>query len=380
MDSNVSRLSGEKIQIVDLTRTFSILAVWMYHYYHLRADLSVRQGWMWALWHRFSVNGGYGVQVFFVISGFLITRLIASRPGGLFKPDYRNFYSRRLGRIIPLLVLVLILGILVRAGMPGYSTAFAVCLKLLPRLGWFFWISMATFCLNWYKFFGGPFNGLHWDVLWSLSIEEQFYLFFPLCLKKMSSEKNLHVFLWFFILLGPMVRLVGVWKYPDNPYWNSNSFAQFELIAIGSLLYLFSERYRVLLGENQAVCWFFCLAGGFILFRTFWELPTDFDYFRKIFSFSFIGWGTFLFLSGGINIKLFDSKYLAPFALPGKLSYGGYLFHSLVLYFLWPLISNKVETVGFPVFAISTLLVAALSYRFYEVPANLWVRRWAGSR
>src|SRR5580658_8516249 len=93
MISKTSRPSDEKIQVVDLIRTFSILAVWMFHYYHLRSDLSVSPGWISALWHRFSINGGYGVQAFFVVSGFLITRLLAGQPGGLFKPDSRNFYS-----------------------------------------------------------------------------------------------------------------------------------------------------------------------------------------------------------------------------------------------------------------------------------------------
>jgi peptidoglycan/LPS O-acetylase OafA/YrhL len=311
---------------------------------------------------------------------FLITRLIASQPGGLFQADYRNFYSRRLGRIVPLLVLILILGLIVRRWFSGFSTTYPVCFNLQAHLGILFWLSIATFCFNWTRVFGGPFYGLHWDALWTLSIEEQFYLFYPLCLKGLASEKILYRFLWFFILLGPLVRLFGVWWLPENPRWFFNSFAQFELIAIGSMLYLFSSRYGNLLVKKQAACGFFILAGGFILFRVFWALPTDFDYFRKIFSFSLISWGTFLLLLGGMYIKLFDSKYLAPFALPGKLSYGGYLLHSLVLWFLWPVISDKRILLGFPLFVIATLLVAWVSYRFYEIPANQWVRRWVGKR
>src|SRR5579883_3455216 len=94
-----------RIQIVDLVRAASILTVMAHHlgfHYITKASSS---SFLAFAWYKLWINGGYGVTIFFVVSGFVITRLIDAqpRPHGLFNPDFRDFYARRAGRILPLL-------------------------------------------------------------------------------------------------------------------------------------------------------------------------------------------------------------------------------------------------------------------------------------
>ncbi|MFK0376233.1 acyltransferase family protein [Pandoraea sp. NPDC090278] len=121
-----------------------------------------------------SFNGYEAVFVFFVISGFVITRRSLERYGSLDAMRWRHFYALRAVRIFPLLLLLLaVLSVMHLLGVPtfvinkpGQSLAGALT-------------SALTMTLNWYE---GRTNWLPggWDVLWSLSIEECFYLAFPL--------------------------------------------------------------------------------------------------------------------------------------------------------------------------------------------------------
>ncbi|WP_353189274.1 acyltransferase [Pandoraea pnomenusa] len=121
-----------------------------------------------------SFNGYEAVFVFFVISGFVITRRSLERYGSLDTFRWRNFYAMRAVRIFPLLLLLLaILAVMHWLAVPGF-----IINKPGQSLGGAL-ASALTMTLNWYE---GRTNWLPgaWDVLWSLSIEECFYLAFPL--------------------------------------------------------------------------------------------------------------------------------------------------------------------------------------------------------
>lgn len=122
-------------------------------------------------------NGYEAVFIFFVISGFLITSRALEQSGSLHCIDWRGFYRRRAARIAPLLLALLaVLALLHGLGFADYQIR-------VPgqSLGGALWSAIALH-LNWYE---GQTTWLpaSWDVLWSLSIEEVFYLAFPvLCL------------------------------------------------------------------------------------------------------------------------------------------------------------------------------------------------------
>jgi peptidoglycan/LPS O-acetylase OafA/YrhL len=87
-----------------------------------------------------------------------------------------------------------------------------------------------------------------------------------------------------------------------------------------------------------------------------------------------IGLGTFLFLLGGLHLKFFEAKVLAPLCFSGKLSYGIYLLHGVIFYFCWPYIAGKNEIFSFLIFSASAIVTAFISYQFFEEPLNRWIR------
>jgi peptidoglycan/LPS O-acetylase OafA/YrhL len=119
-------------------------------------------------------NGYEAVFVFFVISGFLIAGNALRRHGALDSIDARAFYVRRFARIVPcLLVLLVALSVLHLLGVRDYIIARSG--QSLPGALW----AALGLHLNWYEGKTGYLPG-GWDVLWSLSIEDAFYLAFPL--------------------------------------------------------------------------------------------------------------------------------------------------------------------------------------------------------
>lgn len=161
---------------IDLLRGLSILLVVMHH---VGLRIPLKQGVLatflpkWVL-SALIYNGYEAVFVFFVISGFLITSNTLARWGSLGAIDVRAFYTRRAARILPCLVLlVAVLSALHLAGARDYVISHAN--QSLPRAIF----SALGLHLNWYEGMTGYLPG-NWDVLWSLSIEEVFYLGFPL--------------------------------------------------------------------------------------------------------------------------------------------------------------------------------------------------------
>jgi peptidoglycan/LPS O-acetylase OafA/YrhL len=365
---------------VDLVRTAAIATVMAGHlgYSYLTQSSSPLLD---TLWYRTYVSGHYGVSMFFVVSGYLITGVLAGYRRGLFHPDLRDFYSRRVGRIVPLLGLVCLLGVALILAMPSGDPAYRYCFQdtgILP--GPWFWLSIATFWQNWYQLFA-HISGMQWAILWSLSVEEQFYFFYPVCLFWLGDRKRYLIFLSFFILLGPLSRWV-VWElFSRNSYTpvQFNSFSGFGMIALGGLLWLVEGKARTFLEANRPLRLPLALLGLLIAARIYYKQPYFADVTGRIWDNSLLAGGIFLFLLAALPMRF--PEILAWAALPGKLSYGMYLLHPMVLYFLWGLLRGKDPFLAFTLYFLATTAVAWISYRFFEWPVNLWVRRkWGTTR
>jgi len=167
---------AERNHGIDALRGISIVLVILNHV-GIRIPLSkTAAGAIFPHWLLGVVNwrGYEAVFIFFVISGFLITGLSLRRWGSLNRIGVGGFYGRRFARIVPCLVaLVGSLSVLHLAGVPFY-----VIHHSNQSLGGAIWAALGLH-LNWYE---GHTNWLPggWDVLWSLSIEEVFYLAFPI--------------------------------------------------------------------------------------------------------------------------------------------------------------------------------------------------------
>jgi peptidoglycan/LPS O-acetylase OafA/YrhL len=219
---------------VDLLRGISILAVILLHInIHLafsgQSTRSLLPRW---LYHLIFTNGDNGVTVFFAISGFLITLTSIRRFGSLAGMRPAVFYRIRFARIAPLLLgLLLVLSPLHLADVPGFRLSPKVA--TLPQA----LFAALTFHINWLEASAHAYLPANWDVLWSLSVEEMFYLFFPLlCILLFRFRRGpmpFVVLLLAFVALGPYARAVLA---RGNPIWGDESYlGGMDSIALGCL-------------------------------------------------------------------------------------------------------------------------------------------------
>jgi len=177
MKSEMS-LPSRRNDAIDLLRGLAILLVVIHHLalpFRLPLGPSFLGDWLpKRAINALSFNGYEAVFVFFVISGFVIASRVLERDGSLAAIDWRGFYVQRARRILPLLfALLAVLTALHLLNVPQFVIG--------PKqsLGGAL-LSAVTMTLNWYE---GALTDAWlpggWDVLWSLSIEEVFYLAFP---------------------------------------------------------------------------------------------------------------------------------------------------------------------------------------------------------
>lgn len=370
------------IPLIDVLRGVSILVVLAGH---SRAGLNMPR-WSWAqqFWNALTVHMGDGVTIFFVVSGFLITRLIDQGPGGLSRSDFNWFYARRVGRIVPLWLLVVLFGILMVYLAEPNSNRYRYCYRNPGfEFDLAFWLSFPTLCFNWFEIYRSRVItfSLHWSVMWSLAIEEQFYLFYPWAIRRLGSLRRLCLFLTAIVVAGPLFRL---WVYivgaKGDHLSERGSFSGFEPIAMGALLYLGLKYHAELLPKsvwaNRGLASFGMVLVGL---SVYWTDP-DGNGLPRVFCPVILEMGVVLLVLGLLNQGISEIRMLAPLTWPGRYSYGLYLFHATTLYFLHPYIRPLPTWEAFSVYAVSTTFVAALSYRFFEMPCNHAIRGWLEQR
>lgn len=201
---------------IDSLRGASILLV-VIHHLGLRIPLHKTDAAIWLpvpVLKGLIYNGYEAVFVFFVISGFLITRHTLERDGALRSIDWRAFYARRIARIGPCLLGIVALLLLCHAlGVANYT----IDPQRQSPMG--ATLSAFTFTLNVYEGHTGWLPG-GWDVLWSLSIEEVFYLAFPLVCLTLGRTRWLLLLLALLVLSVPFTRAAIV----DNEIWQEKAY------------------------------------------------------------------------------------------------------------------------------------------------------------
>ncbi len=222
---------------IDFLRGLSIVLVLLNH---IGLRLRLTQGILGAhLPHEslndLNFNGSEAVYIFFVISGFLITSNALARWGSLGAINLRGFYLRRASRILPCLVLlVAVLSVLHLSGLHDF-VIHRQGQSLPGAVG-----SAFGLYLNWYEAHNG-YLPANWDVLWSLSIEEVFYLGFPLMCILLRKA-------W---LLAPAMALLAL-SLPfslagivGNPIWKEKAYLPgMAAIAMGVLGALAAKHFR----------------------------------------------------------------------------------------------------------------------------------------
>lgn len=238
---------------IDVLRGLCIIAVVLHHInlrIHFRDSNLGR--WMGPAANRvFFWSGYYGVRIFFVISGFLITIWSLKRWGALANLDRRKFYQMRFARIIPCLAgLLLVLAIFDRLGV-RYFTVNTQHTSLWRAL-----LAAFTFHINWLEASTG-YLPANWDVLWSLSVEEVFYIFFPLLCTLVRKQWLFITLLCSLLIIGPYMRV-----HTQNDIWQDYGYLNcMDGIALGCLAAMLCTRIK--LRSNGIIT--FGVAGALLL-------------------------------------------------------------------------------------------------------------------
>ena len=373
MAENQRMRLDSRIVPVDLVRFASILLV---------AGLHFTGSWTGALsassqiLQRLFSNGAYGVSCFFVVSGFLITKMLVEQNPDLSRLNLRKFYIQRIGRLWPLLALHLLLGYYLSATAPpgGFTNHYFQRTNTFPDL--WFWGSIVTFTFNWFWIESSrpAFYGIYWTILWSLAVEEQFYLFYPMTLRLLGKRRWVLAALGAVACLGPFFRLWTYLRDPDRIYpCHVSTPCSIDQIAWGALAF-FAWEYRGRLPNWTALSsWFICACGGIMMgivyFKTDYNNP-----FEWAFSATVLSLGTSTFLLGAMSLPAFQKDWVRGLSRPGTFSYGCYLLHPLVLFLGWGLFNRFNPWMALTLFFLALVGLGAVSYRLFERPLNQAIR------
>jgi peptidoglycan/LPS O-acetylase OafA/YrhL len=306
---------------------------------------------------------GFGLSLFFTLSAYLICELLLREREATGVVQAKQFYIRRILRIWPLYFAGLAIGLVISFLSGGNPDA-------IPWAAW-----SAIMLGNWFvgshSFGGGPMG-----VLWSISVEEQFYLFAPWAVKYLNRRSLCGFGIALIVLSNAQLFFLGTIRVYDFTIW-TNSFVQFQNFAAGLLLCLalrgrsprISLWLRLALIAACACCWYYACH----MFNIHYSGDADPGSWPLIGGYGLAGFGCVLLLLAflGLDRKVFPSWAIYL----GRISYGLYVFHDLAMWAVGDIFHLHHSAIGSTMTFVKgacalglTLLFASLSYRFFETP------------
>lgn len=376
-ESAARLVTSKRLDGIDLLRGLSIFFVLMNHINIrlLGADVAYTQFLPAQLVHILVWNAQLGVQMFFAISGFLITSITIRRWGSLPQVSLRGFYLFRFARIAPLLFLLLAVLCTLHFGNVHHYVVTSETGGLGRAL-----LAVLTFHVNELEIHRGYLPG-NWDILWSLSIEEMFYLFFPLACLILSGKRFFGrrivfaALLFVFVVLGPFGRTL--FAHGNEIAEDYSYLGGMEGICWGCLTAM------VVSGRSfsQRATWSLGIAGTVIVSTSLifsWQAYTDWLG-KAGLNFTLLGVGTCMFIAATTQTEWKSPRMLMPLVRMGRYSYEIYLTHMFVVFTLFDLFVYAGKPMrGVPVLFILAILVAAFIgagvANVYSEPANRFLR------
>ena len=357
---------------IDLLRGVAILVVMLLHFsLTYRLSQSPVADWLTPRFVRaLIVNGNYGVTMFFAISGFLITSNVLHRDGDLGRVDLRRFYLYRFARIMPGIVLAL--GVITVFGLVGLPS-FLDSIKGEPLPASFSVLSIVSVLTFWHNVLMesvGYFNYCV-NIYWSLSVEEVFYLLFPLAALALRRAHYFVMLCLAIVVAGPIYR--GV--HADNElYFMYGYLACFDAIALGCLTALLKPRLSLTKGASSLAT--FIAAPGL---ACIYLIGIDG---HEAVGFSLIALATCVLMltSDSDSREVEPVRVLGPLRWMGRHSYELYLFHIVVLACMRDLVprdalANGAKPLWLIVFVALSCIAAAVVSRYFTEPANRALRQ-----
>ncbi len=345
---------------IDGLRAIAVLSVILFH-----ANFN---------FYNINFKGGYvGVDIFFVISGYLITKLILIEQNkGEF--TFSNFFLRRIRRIMPALLTV-------AAVTYPFAILFFLPLPLLEYVGslisGIFFTSNFFFYFNEINYYASP--SIYKPLLhyWSLSVEEQFYFIYPLSLiliYKFSKRKIVFAFSIVAILSFIYSIYLSFYDQSLSFYMFPTRIWEFLIGALAAKMHL--QNFNL---KSKSIKFFLQIIGIIFIFSSIFffkeSLTTEYNLVNKVI-FSHPGLITLIPVIGTFLIILFAqeknfinfSLSLKPLVFIGLISYSLYLWHYPVFSFVKfsPYDMNTIK--DYVILILSIFFLSFLSYNFIEQP------------
>ncbi len=334
---------------IDFLRAISVSAVIIYH-----SQINI-------FGYKFLQGGYLGVDIFFVISGYLITSIIFKELKNKKTFSYSNFYLKRARRILPALFIIILscLPFSYLYLMPTSLIDFAR--SILFSLG---------FSSNFYFYFTGleygAVSGLLKPLLhtWSLGVEEQFYILFPLIFVSgfFLFKKNLKNYILVMFFFSLFFSELFSNKNPNlNFYFPVSRF--WELLA-GSLIVFYEENRKLKVSNNLSNL--MCFLGLMLIILSFFYFfePIPNPNLKSLLPIMGVTLIILFAKKGSFLTKIFSIK---PFVGIGLISYSLYLWHYPIFAFARNLRIAQ-SSLGYLVIAILIFLLSFISYKFIEKP------------
>ena len=306
--------------------------------------------------------GFFGVPLFFLLSAYLITELLLKEQLTTGSIRVRAFYLRRVLRIWPLYLGMLIIACIY--GRIHHAVA-------IPRAELAFYLLLIG---NWYTVFHGYIHGFGLP-LWSIGVEEQFYLLWP-SLVRWGGQRGLIAASAIMICSAQVTLLILSHKgVTIAPTIEANSLVEFQFFALGAVISVvlkgrvpgFTLLQRLGLSLFGLLC---CFLADFLFYAASGALNATVRH--TVPGFALAAAGTVLIFFSTLGAKI--PKKASAVIYLGKISFGLYIFHLACVHFATHLARTYfhlqhdllpvVWGIGLPL----TILVSATSYRYFETP------------
>jgi peptidoglycan/LPS O-acetylase OafA/YrhL len=366
-------LSRKHFASLDGLRGLAILAVVAYHYFPHRGT---------GLFGYVASASWAGVDLFFVLSGFLITGILFDTLNT--KDFYKNFYMRRVLRLFPVYLVFMCVVLVIARGVPHL---WGIALSYL------LYVSNIVHIFDPDIYTVGPVQTGH---LWSLAVEEQFYLIWPWIVVALASRRRILKFSIYGSIATLALRLILIHVVPySSKFLYSELPTRADALLIGAAVAMIFRdpelmakirlRY-VRLAGLAAVAGFAAL--GLHTHSFFWQTPPINTW---GFSLTALASAALIFVAmvpGSLTSRIFSNAALRFY---GRYSYGLYLIHFAPKSFyddvLLPALSSRIHpawlagTIGFAIVLAACTAVAVVSFHVIEMPFLKMKKRFEnGSR
>ena len=313
-----------------------------------------------------AAGGAFGVDLFFALSSFLITTLLLREREAYGSIDVPAFYVRRMLRIWPLYFVFLLI---VLPGVAHMLPDQSLPLKFLLA---FLLLSGNWACVLW----GYPHSVA--SPLWSVSLEEQFYLAWPLVLRRFADR--LVTVALALLAVSCIARLYSVAQGAVHPQIWCNSLCRLDPFACGALLAVYERRKGVATSQWVRILLF----GAAAALLTAIGHTEDFTGMKLLATLpaAAVAGGALIFAALGARPDRAQRPVPCALAYLGKVSYGLYVFHSTFVLMLGvPSARGPLErSIRAAIALLLTIAAAAASYRWLEKPFLRYKEQFARIR